>query len=292
MVRRTEEAQRSGALRSMTIEHAFIREAGVRFLVNRLVGRPYKEQARQEQAAAQAQGVAVDPFLPYDPDLWVADLSPTHVCLLNKFNVIDHHLLVVTRAFEDQTAPLTLADFQALWQCMSEIRGLGFYNAGEVAGASQRHKHLQLAPYPLAPGVVEPPILPFIQQAEFAAGIGRSPRLPFVHAISRLEPGLERQPDRAAEVSYDAYLRLLVDVGLRAPNQKPIATLPPYNLLLTRSWMLLVPRRRETFASISVNALGFAGSFFVRNEEQWKTLQQVGPLAVLHGVGLAVAGPD
>jgi len=39
----------------------------------------------------------------------------------------------------------------------------------------------------------------------------------------------------------------------------------PYNLLATRRWMLVVPRRQERYEKISVNALGFAGSLFVRN---------------------------
>jgi len=37
----------------------------------------------------------------------------------------------------------------------------------------------------------------------------------------------------------------------------------PYNLLATRRWMLVVPRRQERYEKISVNALGFAGSLFV-----------------------------
>ena len=84
--------------------------------------------------------------------MFVADISPTHVCLLNKFNVIDHHLLVVTRAFEEQDAAINAADFAALWVCMAEVDGLAFYNGGKLAGASQRHKHLQIAPLPWGPG--------------------------------------------------------------------------------------------------------------------------------------------
>ena len=42
----------------------------------------------------------------------------------------------------------------------------------------------------------------------------------------------------------------------------------PYNLLATRRWMLLVPRSRDCFDSVPVNALGFAGSLFVRDEAQ------------------------
>jgi ATP adenylyltransferase/5',5'''-P-1,P-4-tetraphosphate phosphorylase II len=42
-------------------------------------------------------------------------LSGTHTLLLNKFNIVAHHVLVVTRAFEPQTDPLNLQDFAATW---------------------------------------------------------------------------------------------------------------------------------------------------------------------------------
>lgn len=54
-----------------------------------------------------------NPFLPYDEALWVGHLSDTHTLLLNKFNVVQHHLLVVTRQFESQLDWLTEADFEA-----------------------------------------------------------------------------------------------------------------------------------------------------------------------------------
>ena len=79
---------------------------------------------KQEVTAAQRQR-AINPFLPYDEDLYVADLSPTHVCLFNKFNVFEHHLLIVTRQFVDQETPLDRTDFEALAVAMAEIDGLG-----------------------------------------------------------------------------------------------------------------------------------------------------------------------
>ena len=54
----------------------------------------------------------------------------------------------MTRAFEEQTDLLNLEDFAALWFCLQEIDGLAFFNGGKIAGASQRHKHLQLIPLP------------------------------------------------------------------------------------------------------------------------------------------------
>lgn len=54
--------------------------------------------------------------------MWVQHLSPTHTLLLNKFNVVPHHLLVVTRAFESQLDPLNAADMEATWALM-QVRG-------------------------------------------------------------------------------------------------------------------------------------------------------------------------
>jgi ATP adenylyltransferase len=65
------------------------------------------------KAIAPAQSNA-DPFLPYDHDLLVADISATHFALLNKYHVIDHHLVITTRSFEPQEALLTREDCAAL----------------------------------------------------------------------------------------------------------------------------------------------------------------------------------
>lgn len=50
--------------------------------------------------------------------MWVTDLSETHKLLLNKFNVVPHHLLVVTRDFQSQQDPLNESDLAATWQVL------------------------------------------------------------------------------------------------------------------------------------------------------------------------------
>jgi ATP adenylyltransferase len=46
--------------------------------------------------------------------------SDSHTLLLNKFNVVPHHVLVVTRQFESQQDPLNARDLAATQQvgCM------------------------------------------------------------------------------------------------------------------------------------------------------------------------------
>jgi ATP adenylyltransferase len=48
--------------------------------------------------------------------------------------------------------------------------------------------------------------------------------------------------------------------------------------------MLAVPRRCEDFQGVAINALGFAGSLFVRDEKQFTTIVGAGPMAALAAV--------
>lgn len=227
-----------------------------------------------------------NPFLPYEQDLYVANVSPTHGALLNKYNVVDHHLLLITRAFESQDSWLTVADFEALAVGLADIDGLGFYNGGKVAGASQRHKHLQLIPLPLAPSGSRLPIEPLLAEATFVDGVGRSPRLPFLHAIACLPAHRFQCPEQAAQDLLERYSILLPAIGLDPKASEAVG----YNLLVTREWLLLVRRSQESFDQIAINALGFAGSFFVRNAGELQRLKQHGPLHVLEQVGVAASG--
>ena len=58
----------------------------------------------------------------------------------------------------------------------------------------------------------------------------------------------------------------------------------PYNLLITREWMMMVPRSREDFAGISFNALAFCGALLVRNTDQAEQLKSAGIANALKSV--------
>jgi sulfate adenylyltransferase (ADP) / ATP adenylyltransferase len=282
----TQYALHCGALQPILTHYEFIEQGKIRFLVRTLSNLVRKEEVRQQQERhSVATGQDINPFLPYEEDLFVANLSETHVCLLNKFNVIDHHLLIITRAFEDQSKLLTLQDFEALWIGFQEIEGLAFYNGGKDAGASQRHKHLQLVPLPFVPSGPKIPIEPLLANTHFKDQIGITPDLPFVHALVQLEPRWVSSPKNAAQQTLERYYALLQAVGLGNPDQVSFGYQPgPYNLLATPQWMLIVPRSQEHFESISVNSLGFAGSLFVKNEQQMQLLKAIGPLTLLENV--------
>jgi ATP adenylyltransferase len=274
---RSAQAEKRGALRSIPTSFELVEdgETGISFVVRIVEHLEQKRDAAEEQQRAGA-----NPFLPYNRELFVADVSETHLCLLNKYNVLEHHLLIVTRSFEEQESPLTLEDFEALWLCMAEGEGLGFYNSGPDAGASQPHKHLQLVSVPVGVGPERTPLEPLLADARFDGPLGSVEALPFLHTVARLDERSSPGSPGAAAVALASYRAMLRRVGLdtRAPR--------PYNLLVTREWMFLLPRTRGFFRAIEVNALGFAGALLVRNQEQLAFLRREGPMTLLRNVAL------
>jgi ATP adenylyltransferase len=200
-------------------------------------------------AAKAAAPRRADPLGEYEPDLFIADVGATHYALLNKYPVTENHLLLVTRRFAPQEELLEADDFAALGALMADLDWLAFYNAGVIAGASQARKHLQFVP-------TEVPLEPLIENGQ----------LPFRHAFAPLS-GLDAM--------HGVYRTLIA--------QWPAT---PYNLLVTRRWMLVVPRRQECYETISVNALGFAGSLYVRNNAELEAVRRAGPMNVLRAVTL------
>lgn len=281
---RTEYALKCGALLSIPTEYEFVEQDGVNFLVRILSNLVRKDAAKKQQDKQTAAGKDFNPFLPYEKDLFVADISDTHVCILNKFNVVDYHLLIITRDFEEQESLLTPEDFAALLACLADFDGLAFYNSGKIAGASQRHKHLQIVPLPLAPTGVQTPIEPLLTSAEFQDTVATIPKLPFVNAFATLDPNWVQSPLTSAEAMWQIYQNLLSAVGIEiVDSQTPSAA---YNLLVTREWMSIVPRSQEKFQSISINSLGFAGALLVRNEQEMQLLKNTGPMNILKQVAI------
>lgn len=282
----TEYARECGALQSIPTEYEFIEQNGIRFFVRIVTNLVRKDRAKQQQQQAAEAGQDYDPFLPYEEDLFVADLSETHLCLLNKFNVVDHHLLIITRAFEEQESLLTLSDFVALWRCLVEVNGFGFYNGGEVAGASQRHKHLQLVPLPLIPDGTSLPIAETLTTADFQGNIGTIKSFPFQHAFIKLNWQEQTAVKILAQHSLEAYHQLLNVMKIQGSEGLKGQQTQAYNLLMTREWMLIIPRSQEGYENILVNSLGLAGAMLVRNREQLEHLKKLSPLKVLTAVAI------
>ncbi|KAI8610270.1 HIT-like domain-containing protein [Chytriomyces sp. MP71] len=244
-----------------------------------------------------------NPFLSPEPELLVdASLLPLHNILLNKFSIVKGHALITTKHWESQSEPLSPSDMAAafifLHATSPATPHLAFFNCGPLSGASVPHKHLQFIPVPAQEGGI--PIQPLLDA--HAPSVPhwlptRVPGLPFLHRAAFFPSGVASDDPRL----HTAYMRLVVDAfsavgvdfhatlnadpaALRALHADSIdATLCPkkemsYNVIFTRTWMVLVPRRAEagSVSGVSVNSVGFAGMVLVKSEEQLNAFKSTG----------------
>ncbi|AIE75455.1 MULTISPECIES: DUF4922 domain-containing protein [unclassified Synechocystis] len=262
-------ALKTGALQPITTAVTTLAVGEIDFVV-RILTQIHRKKITTEHQHRQK----INPFLPYDPDLFVGHFSDTHLGLLNKFKVVDQHLLIVTRQFEDQQRPLTPEDLGAAVTVLQEKEGLVFYNSGPKAGASQPHRHLQWIPFPLIENGYTFPLADHFISAK---------NLPFKTAIAPLTMDIINSDD-GGKICHQLYRDLLGQLSLQTTaEEKP----HPYNLLMTREFLAIIPRCQESYQDIEVNALGFAGGLLVRNQQQLELLQQLGPWKLLQNVGIA-----
>ena len=233
-----------GELMPIATEALGIEEDGVVFL-----GHVVTANAKKKPIAAKKQG---NPFLPYEPDLYVAEAGPKHVCLLNKFPVLSPHLLICSKEFVSQAAPLAKEDFDAWLLGFEHSDTLGFYNSGPIAGASQPHRHMQVVKTAI-------PLEPLI-----TAG-----RLPFRHCLFTFS-----KPE--AGYLYQCYLEALQTLALQGGEE-----CLPYNILLTARWMLVVPRTANNIEGVFANGLNYSGRFLVKQPGQLEWLRQYGIMRYL-----------
>lgn len=248
-----------------------------------------QDRAKQLPNPKNSDQKPFNPFLPYEPDLYVGELTDHFRCLLNKFNVMDHHILMVTTQFVPQQTPLGVEDFLAAMICLQAQNGLVFYNGGTVAGASVEHKHLQMIPLPLNPLPQENDV-PFPFHKIFSSISTSSPTtsaLPFKHLVIATDfsvSGSFNNLKTSAENNCHNYQQILKELDLSTNADGMIA---PHNLLMTRDSLWVVPRRKERFQGLAVNALGFSGTLLVKDTQQLNELDDIGCLNLLKAVAFS-----
>lgn len=276
---RSADAISTGALLPVEAEEFPLESDGLAFTV-----RHVKALEKKQELPGGPRDPDFNPFLPPDPALTVGDVGSDHVAILNKYPVSRRHLVLARKAFAEQQTALEYEDFHALAQLLSASGGLGFYNGGAPAGASQRHKHVQWLPS--GPGnaslrMFRPVLDPDVREHTVFIHL----QLPMRHCFVRVQAGEGVDESASARSMLRGYQRGLESMQL-APGADGL--LPPSNLLVEDGWMLLVPRSREHFAEVSVNALSFGGVLYVRAAEQVEAIRRAGPLAVLASVACPV----
>ena len=202
----------------------------------------------------------------------MGELGPSHYVLLNKFQVLDGHVLIVTRRFERQECLLGVDDFAALALAWAKSMGSASTTAaskpGRASGASTCSSCRSRS---------TPTAQTAYRWSECSAAAAVAVQA-CVRTCGAASDGAEL---------HALYRELLDRCGISAVAEaEGEVQSAPYNLLVRRGWMLVVPRSRACFESISVNGLGFSGSLFLRSQEELERVRAVGPMQVLRAVAM------
>lgn len=280
---RSASALADGALLPVQAEEMEITDGGLRFIVRWVSSLAAKDAVKKEEVAIPGgpRDPAFNPFLNPDPALTVGPVGDAHLVILNKFPLCARHLVLARREFEEQLLPLARIDFDALATIMAEVGGLGLYNGGAEAGASQRHKHVQWIPEAAGNASLRL-YAPDLPQGADAQTVATHPALAMKHCFVRVECGAGVDAGRAGASMHAGFERACAHLEL-APGADGL--LPPCNLLVGDGWLLLLPRSREHFEGISFSAVCFGGTLYTRNLDQIESIRRVGPLKAMAAVG-------
>lgn len=286
---KTEAALESGDLQPLQTEEVAVNDQGINFVLRWASTLANKDAATKSDGAKDnvilpggPRDPDFNPFLKPDPELLVDDIGPEHRVILNKFPVCLHHLVIARKDFAEQSSPLEESDFLVLAEMISAYGGLGFYNGGAAAGASQRHKHVQWLPAKADNASLKIWLGGLPENADKGT-ICKHELLALKHCFIKVDAGIGADARASATSMLAAFNTGLVKLGLHVGED---GLLPAFNMLVADGWMLMVPRSTEHFQGVSLNATSFGGTIYVRQKDQIASFQQGGPIQALVAVGL------
>ncbi|KAJ5918512.1 hypothetical protein N7466_010504 [Penicillium verhagenii] len=216
------------------------------------------------------------------PDIFITIVNDTHYLVHNKFPVFRPMLLLLTvDSYRRQHEALDREDLDAGWQMICEMKEehYVFFNCGVLAGSSRAHKHLQVIP---APGADDRYGEGFKFFPDYDSVPEEGPP-GFVHLLQQFRD-LPGDPVINSELVLEIYMRLLRQARelLNVQEGDPC----PHNFILTKRWMMVVPRQAKLCHGITANSAAMVGSVYLDDPKQLDAWKEVGPMKVLASLGL------
>ena len=243
------------------------------------------------QGDSKTQKPKFNPFANPAPELLIAQVPSrsdenskySHALILNKFPVINNHVIIATKDNKSQTAVLEQDDLSMTYACLrawsdeqrqqQQIQRQGpnpkrlfsFFNSGEHSGASQPHRHLQFLPVEDMQGkgkeTENEPCELLIDRMTVPAHpdlpLYQDPALPMLHFATPLEEG-EAVSAAALHSKYLMLLKAAISASQQpreAFTSSSVSSLSvqdndgnaviSYNFAMTTERMAICPRRKE-----------------------------------------------
>ncbi|KJX96220.1 5',5'''-P-1,P-4-tetraphosphate phosphorylase 2 like protein [Zymoseptoria brevis] len=212
-------------------------------------------------------------------------IGPSHFLAINKFCYARPHLMLLTSSgHHRQHEPLSLSDLAAAWTLLTSTTRTDyvvFFNGGKEAGCSRAHKHLQML------------ILPKASLAAFLDDDdddddddeeGVEPTVSFQWFYERF--GKRHVTPEGLKERYDALMDKAEECCGRKKEDAVTGATCPHNFLLTKRWMLVVPRRKWGITKdVGANSMGVIGVLPCTTRADMEIWKEVGV-----GKGLAMIG--
>lgn len=196
----------------------------------------------------------------------IGQVNSTHVLIANKFCYARPHLVLLTcDGHRRQHEPLEKSDLEAAWAVLTSMSSdyVAFYNCGRDGGCSRLHKHMQLLPKP------DHSFADFLD-ADEDEDEAQPAAVPFHWFYKRLTAD-DGSPAGLVRI-YTELLAQATAVGHGLADHADTAPRDaacPHNLILTRRWMIVIPRRQAAVnEEAGVNALGMLGVIVVATKPE------------------------
>ncbi|KAI9035748.1 uncharacterized protein KD926_002937 [Aspergillus affinis] len=211
------------------------------------------------------------------------DETDTHLITVNKFCFAQPYLMPLTGdGYRCQYEPLDEADLHIAWRILNaaETDYVVFYNCGRDGGCSRLHKHLQVMPLP------DNSFAAFLNSVE---GEVPETKVPFKWFFRRFE----KDTTLTSSALVGVYKELLgqatrvgEDRGEHAASA-PSEAACPHNMILTKRWMVVLPRRRGAInKEAGMNSLGMLGVIAVATTKEVDNWVRLGLTESLAELGL------
>jgi len=106
-----------------------------------------KVKVSSKYQRSNGNSIKNDPFSkPWEPGIFVKQLSKTHNLIFSKFSLIKNHLFIVTDLFESQNGFLTHQDFYPVYLTVKAMKGVALFDSGitDFIVDNNNHRHFQI----------------------------------------------------------------------------------------------------------------------------------------------------
>ncbi|QDS70302.1 hypothetical protein FKW77_008160 [Venturia effusa] len=234
-----------------------------------------KPQPKEKSSEEPVQMMGEGSDLQKDPSIEITKVNGTHILLYNKFCISKSQMMIVTAdSFRRQEEPLDGDDLEVARTVLLSLKSphFIFFNGGVTAGASRKHKHLQVLRMPKDSTNL---LVAKDSTRDF-------PKLPYKYFS--VDFADQAQPSK--ELLLKMYQILLSQCEGLLPGKEGESV--PHDVILTKNWMVVIPRSRRNFEESSdVNAAGMLGMIWLKHDEELTKWKELGPARVLRQLGVS-----